>query len=456
MKITLFTFFYIVFAAYLYGSTLEVGTGKQFKKIGEAIQAAKNGDHIRVHAGIYQERITLEKSLVLIGEPGAVIDGMGQESVIVIKAGSSEIRNLTIRNTGESQVSENSGIMVLHASNCVIAENQLEDVLFGIFVLSSPGIKLFSNHIQGKDLIPPRRGDGIRIYDSPDATIEQNIVEQSRDLAIWQSNHVVVRKNIVRTSRYGLHYMYCDDSLFEDNRFEDNQVGSAIMYSRRMTLRRNAFTGSRGVGGVGFFVKVGDDIIAENNRMTDNARGIFLEEAPQAFGAQCIIRKNLVAANDVGVSMQPSVERAVFTENAFVANRIQVEVLGGVIKPKDFSLAQKGNYWSDYIGFDENADGIGDTPYQIEQFFETLAQQWPELGLLRMGPASEALEMASRAFPLGRPRVVAIDHHPLLNPSEIDGMSKQKHMSAKLWLPGLMLVAGCWFTLNKVLKPISE
>jgi nitrous oxidase accessory protein len=246
--------------------------------------------------------------------------------------------------------------------------------------------------------------------------------------------------------------MYCDDSLFEHNVFEDNQVGSAIMYSRRLILQHNQFSGSRGVGGVGLFIKVGDDVLAESNRITDNARGIFLEEAPQSIHSTCIIRKNLVAANDVGVSLQPSLERAQFTENVFAANRIQVEVMGGVIKPKDFSLAGKGNYWSDYIGFDENNDGMGDTPYQIEQFFESLAGRWPEMGLLRMGPASEALEMAARAFPVGRPRTVAIDKHPLLSPVEIDGARQASSPNIGLWLPGLVITAGCWITLNKVRK----
>ncbi|MCI0416326.1 nitrous oxide reductase family maturation protein NosD [bacterium] len=450
MMIKLLPLLFLLIGARVHASVLEVDSDAVYKTISDAVQAANSGDQIHVRSGIYREQITLNKSLVLKGEPGAVIEGMGKGSVIVVKQGPSEIRGFTVRGSGGSLVSEDSGIKIQKARNCVVENNLIEDVLFGIFVLSARGARIHGNHVIGKELIPPRRGDGIRIYDSPQTTIEQNIVERSRDLAIWQSNHVTVRKNIVRTSRYGLHYMYCDDSLFEDNTFEDNQVGSAIMYSRRMTLRGNRFTGSRGVGGVGFFIKVGDDILAENNRISDNARGIFLEEVPQAVNGTCIIRNNLVAGNDVGISLQPSIERAVFIENAFVANRVQVEIMGGVIKPKIFSLGEKGNYWSDYVGFDENGDGLGDTPYQIEQFFESLAVRWPELGLLRMGPASEALEMAARTFPLGRPRTVAIDKRPLLRPSEISGIAAVNSASAGLWFPGLLLTACCWITINKI------
>jgi nitrous oxidase accessory protein len=440
----------LLFCFDLESAVLQVGTKGDYRTIGDAIRAANAGDRIHVSPGIYRERIAIDKPLDLIGQPGSVIDGGGSGTVILVQKGPCEIRGLQVRGSGESLVSEDSGIKVQRANNCKIANNHIEDVLFGISVLSASDSFIQSNHINGKDLIAPRRGDGIRIYDSPRTKVEGNVIERSRDLAIWQSNDVTVRKNIVRTSRYGLHYMYCDNSLFEDNVFEDNQVGSAIMYSRRMTLRKNRFTGSRGVGGVGFFVKVGDDILAEHNQITDNARGIFLEDAPQAVNATCIIRNNLVAANDVGISLQPAMERTVFTENAFVSNRMQVEVMGGVVRPKNFSLAAIGNYWSDYVGFDENRDGIGDSPYQVEQFFETMAQRWPELGLLRMGPASEALEMAARAFPLGRPRLVAMDQHPLMRPAAIHGAQESSSPNTSLWLTGIVLLGSCWVAVKKV------
>ena len=40
-----------------------------------------------------------------------------------------------------------------------------------------------------------------------------------------------------------------------------------------------------------------------------------------------------------------------------VNNTRQVEVFG--------RNTWDGNYWSDYVGVDNNNDGIGDTPYQI-------------------------------------------------------------------------------------------
>ena len=106
-----------------------------------------------------------------------------------------------------------------------------------------------------------------------------------------------------------------------------------------------------------------------------------------------------------------------FTENAIVANQVQVEVLGTRLEDQNvWSLGGKGNYWSDYVGFDADGDGIGDVPYRLEQFFEVLADRWPAVGLLRMGPAAQALELAARAFPVVQPSPSVVDEHPLVRP----------------------------------------
>jgi len=372
-------------------ATLEVGAGRTHRTVASALAVARAGDEIVVGAGVYHEHVRLDRALTLRGEPGAVIDGGGTGTVVEVDKGPCAVTGLTIRNSGDSLLAEDAGIKLTGAAGCRIAGNRLDDVFWGILAISSPDLVVADNRVRGKDLPMPRRGDGIRLYNSNHAVVEGNVLERSRDLAIWQSNDVVGRKNRVHHSRYGLHYMYCDDSLFEDNVFADNQVGAAIMYSRRLTLRRNTFARSRGPSAVGVLFKVGDDILVEQNLILDNTTGFFLEETPSGLQASCTIRANVVAGCDVGVSLQPSVTRAVFTENAFIATRTQAEVTGRTASGKAgnfWSKDGRGNYWSDYVGFDADGDGIGDTPYRAEHFFEDLTGRWPAVGLLRMGPAN--------------------------------------------------------------------
>ncbi len=398
-------------------ATLEVGPHGAYRTVGAAIAAAAPGDEVVVKSGTYRERVRIDRPVVLRGEGAAIVDAGGRGTVITVQAGGTTVRGLTLRGSGTSLVGEDAGIRVVDAPGCTVAENRIEDVLFGVLVIGSAGTRIDDNHVTGKPLPIPRRGDGIRLFDSSHSTVSGNLVEDCRDLSVWESNDVAARHNVVRRGRYGLHYMYCDDNLFEDNVFEDNQVGGAIMYSRRLTLRRNRFVRSRGPSAHGLLIKVADDLLVENNWFVDNTRGIFVEESPSSLLASCTMRRNVVGGNDVGVSMQPSTDRIVFSENAFVANRVQVEVRGSFAGARNqWSAGGRGNYWSDYVGFDADRDGVGDSPYRVEQFLESLSDRWPEVGLLRMGPAAEALELGARAFPIMQPRATAADPHPLIEP----------------------------------------
>lgn len=403
-------------------ATLEVGQEQRYATIAAAVTAAAPGDEILVRAGRYREHVTIGKPLVLRGEPGAVIDGGGRGTVVYVTQGPSAVRGLTIQGSGDSFLAEDAGIKLEHASDCAVEDNRIEDALFGVLVRTSPRARIAGNQVIGKDLPLPRRGDGIRLQDAPGSVVDGNTIRDSRDLAIWQSDRCAVRNNRVSGGRYGLHYMYCDDNVFEDNVFADNHTGGAIMYSRRLTLRRNRFTGSRGPSAHGLLIKVADDVVAEENWFTDNTIGVFLEDSPSSLRASCTIRNNVIGGNETGIGLQPSVTRVRFYGNAFLANRVQVDVYGRTRNSgNEWSHAGRGNYWSDYVGFDADGDGTGDTAYHVEQFFENLAERWPGASLLRMGPAAEALEMAARAFPIVQPETLVTDEHPLLAPPEALG-----------------------------------
>ena len=105
--------------------------------------------------------------------------------------------------------------------------------------------------IGAKELEVPARGDSIRVWYSANTEVIGNRVDQGRDVVLWYNNGAVIRDNVITNGRYGLHFMYCDDNLVEDNWIEGNSVGAFLMYSRRLTLRRNVFASNRGPSGYG-------------------------------------------------------------------------------------------------------------------------------------------------------------------------------------------------------------
>ena len=88
----------------------------------------------------------------------------------------------------------------------------------------------------------------------------------------------------------------------------------------------------------------------------------------------------------------------------------------GELVENDWAAGGRGNYWSDYAGYDANRDGIGDLPYAARSLYENLMDTHPELRLFQLGPASDALDLAAKAFPIFQPQPKMADPNPLVEP----------------------------------------
>lgn len=397
-------------------TTYIVSPAGSLDSISKAIELAKEGDTIEVKGGLYKERIVIDKPHIkLIGLNKPVIDGGGEGTVVFIKAPGCTFKGFLVRGSGESLNAEDGGINLDSASNSVIEDNRLEDLLFGIYLRNSPKSLIRSNVIVGKDLPIPDRGDGIHLWYSSETKVENNLVTQTRDLAIWFSNKTLIKNNRVEKGRYGLHYMKSDDNTFEDNVFTDNSVGGFLMYSRGIKFYHNIFAHNQGLGsGYGIGFKDVDDVVAEENLIIDNRIGIYLDNSPSLIDSWNAIKKNVIAFNDVGASLMPSIERNAFSGNSFIENTEQIEVRGGgTLSGNKWFEDKKGNYWSDYVGYDENKDGIGDIPYLAESLFESFIDRYPNLKVFIFSPVSQAIEFASQAFPVMKPEPKVTDNYPL-------------------------------------------
>lgn len=413
--IIFFTFIQITFLEFSYSATLYV-TSKD--SISKTINLANDGDTIIVENGLYKEQIIVDKKVLLLGNSYPVIDGQGRENIIKITAPGSLIRGFKIVNSGSSLSMEHSAIEVDSAPNTIIDNNHISDVLFGIYLKNSPGSIIKNNLIEGKNLKLPNRGDGIRLWYSSNSKVLNNKVYNSRDLVIWWSNNTLIKNNEVRNGRYGLHYMYSNNNVFEDNLFVGNSVGGFLMYSNNIKFFRNVFALNQGIAsgyGVGF--KDLDDVVAKENFFINNRIGLYLDNSPHLYNSWNNIENNVLAYNDIGSSLMPSIERNIFINNSFIENSEQVEVRGGgTLDNNKWYQEGSGNYWSDYAGYDKNKDGIGDIPYVYESLFEQLIDKYPNLRLFINSPASKAIELASEAIPLIKPDPKLTDKFPLTRP----------------------------------------
>lgn len=390
---------------------ITVGAGQDCPTISSALEQASPGDVIRVFAGVYEENVVISQSVVLEGVGRPVIRGDRTSSVVTVQADRVTVRGFRIERSGLDPRKDHSGILLRRARSCRIENNELVDILFGIYLLQAPGALIQGNRITGRgDLDYGQRGNGIHLWNSHQVHIVNNEISACRDgLYFEYSNDTVVEGNHVWGLRYGLHYMFCDRNTFSHNIFEQNVAGAAIMYSQGIRLVRNSFVRNRGFSSYGILFQACRRCRAEENFILDNAVGISMEDLGDSE-----FSRNTIAGNDVAIQMFSSARNNRFWRNNFLLNLSPMVLIGGPTNTQ-WCVAGAGNYWSEYKGYDLDLDGVGDVPFRIQNLYEHLEGAFPRLRLFFGSPAAQAMAVAEQAFPiLSRPG--ELDPCPLMRP----------------------------------------
>lgn len=398
------------------GAPRTIAAPTQIGVIGRRVEAAEPGATLVIEPGVYHEHLRLTKPLTLRAGGKVVIDGGGSGDIVEITAPDVTLQGFTVRNTGIDLDKENAAIRVL-APRAVIKDNVVEDVLFGIDLREAPDSIVSSNRIGGKNLDIARRGDGLRLWRSDRTIVEDNVIHDGRDAILWYSKGVVVRRNTGHDSRYGLHLMFSDDVTITDNEFKRNSVGIYLMYSTGVEIAGNRLIQNRGPSGYGLGLKETDRFVVRGNLMVGNRSGIYIDGSPLAPDVPGEFTANTVAGNDVGITFLPSARGNLIYENNFIDNFNQVAVAGrGNLDANQFWKGDAGNFWSDYTGYDQNHDGVGDFVHESATLFEDLMSREPSLRLFLFSPAQQAVEFVGRAVPAVRPEPKFTDEVPLMRP----------------------------------------
>ena len=417
MKIRGLTILFVILLAGMSAARAEVltvGQNGRFLSIASALAAARSGDSVRVENGIYTENLVLDRSVVLegIGEP--VIRGTGAGSIVTVTADGCVIRGFRFEKSGGDLQAEDAGILLKSSGNTV-EDNELTDVLFGIYLYHSSGNAIRRNKVTGRtELESGERGAGLHLWNSPANLLEDNEISAARDgIYIQSSPNNTIRRNRVSNLRYGLHFMNSDDNRFDDNVFFDNIAGAAIMYSQRIELRRNAFVHNRGFSSFGILYQDCRECVAEENLILNNATGVFLEGLKNS-----VFRRNTIAENDVAIRIFGSSQQNAFEQNNFIGNLSPLQLVGGNSATRWQSESGGGNYWSDYDGYDLDGDGLGDVPHRIQNIFEHLEGNFPRLRVYLDSPAAQSVVAAEKSFPILKGSR-EFDRKPLMRPVEI-------------------------------------
>jgi len=384
--------------------TIEVCNTCTISTLKDAISQAKDFDTIIVKKGTYKEyNIVIDKPLTIIGKNYPIIDGELKGEIITIISDSVTVDGLFIINVGTSYTEDYAAIRVKKSKNFVIQNLVLEKLFFGIYLEKSSYGKVFHNKIIGEAVQEYNSGNGIQLWHSNHIEIEHNYVEHVRDgIYLEFSDDCIIKNNVsAQNLRYGLHFMFSNNDVYQDNTFENNGAGVAVMFSKKIKMINNIFKENWGTASYGMLLKEINDAEIIGNTFEENTIGINIE------GTNRIIYKNNNFINNGwAIKVRGACYANSYIENNFLYNSFDISYNSKV----NDNIFDK-NYWSNYTGYDLNKDGIGDVPYRPVKLFSYIVNRTPETIILLRSLFIDLIDFSEKVSPVFTPDDL-LDNNP--------------------------------------------
>ena len=228
-----------------------------------------------------------------------------------------------------------TGLHLLNTNNTIIFGNNITaNKRYGIELSLSSNNTLFGNNVTANN------ADGIYLSGSFNNTLSGNKIANNYAgmHLIGSSNNSIIGNAMPANGADGINLEYSSNSnsIFGNN-VSNSRFGILLEYSCNY------------------------NIVSENNATSNNWYGIGLYSSSN----NNTVSKNIMIANgDACLALSESSENKIYHNN-FISNADQVQISPGYANVWDDGYPSGGNYWSDYTGIDANSDGIGDSPYII-------------------------------------------------------------------------------------------
>ncbi len=408
MKKIIFISALIVLANNLFAKTIHIGKQQTYKTIQEGLMAATNGDTVLVDAGHYHEKnIIISTSVFLLGINYPVLDGDHKYEIISIKANGVVVDGFKIIHSGISSIEDFAGIKIYNSRDVVIRNNILEDTFFGIYSQYGTNCTIEKNSITSYAKEEQQSGNGIHCWKSDSMRIIANTITGHRDGIYFEfvTNSIIWRNSSFKNMRYGLHFMFSNNDAYITNIFRNNGAGVAVMFSHHVKMIRNYFEENWGDGAYGLLLKEISDGYIDNNYFLKNTTGIFMEGA-----SRIQMEKNVFESNGWAMKIQASCMDVTVTNNNFKGNTFDVGTNGSLVL-NTFN----NNYWDKYEGYDLNKDKLGDIPYRPVSMYAMIIEQNPPAMILFRSLMTSLLDKTEKILPTLTPENLK-DEHPLMKP----------------------------------------
>ncbi|WP_457748237.1 nitrous oxide reductase family maturation protein NosD [Sulfurimonas sp.] len=380
----------------------------------EAIDKAPSGSTLKLPTGVYKGNVIINKPLAIIGQgENVVIDGQNFGTVITITSSYVTLKNLKIINSGDRHEKLDAAISVVKSTQSEISHCVIKDCLFGIDLQMVTNSIVSDNNISSKNLELGLRGDGLRLWYSNDNIVRHNSLIKSRDMVVWYSHGNTIIDNYGKYNRYSLHFMYAGKNLIKNNVYELNSVGIFFMYSQDSVAIGNIIKSSQGATGMGIGLKDVSNFTIKDNTVIYCAQGLYIDRSPFEPDTHNWIENNKILYNAEAMHFHSLSENNIIKNNIVAGNIEDIvnDSRGSKTNENEIAL----NYWDNYEGFDNNHDGIGDTPHKVYQYADQLWMYDSDVKFFYGSPVISLLNFLAKLAPFTKPLFLMQDTQPRVN-----------------------------------------
>ena len=292
------------------------------------------------------------------------------------------IKNCTLSYPGGSPGSPTAALKLENVSNGRIENNTCRYSYYGIFLNNSVNINVTENDAcycsfreiyllnSNNSIISSNSirhlgasSSGVYFYNSNDNQIINNyITDCNQGVYTLSSKNIYIYNNTLVNSNFNGIYMDNghDSEIVNNNISKNEQYGIQVSNSDDMTIIGNEISYNGQDGDYdGIYMNMCDKNVFTSNIISYNTRkGMRI-----LYCNDNDINGNTISLNeDCGIDINDFSYNNTIYNNYFIDNSINARDNGTNNK---WDYNGRGNYWSDYQGFDKNDDGIGDTPYNI-------------------------------------------------------------------------------------------
>jgi parallel beta-helix repeat protein len=172
----------------------------------------------------------------------------------------------------------------------------------------------------------------------------------------WQESHIYDNKII--SNSFGILFVRMRSHVVYVNNISNNKVGVLLHDSDGNTFRYNNVTYNDFVG-FNITSSSTNNLLENNNITANNKTGLLITGGSND---NIIIRNNVTENLEIGLGIIGASGNRIHHNN-FI-NNIQ-NAYDSTNALNEWDDGAEGNYWSDYLGTDDNGDGFGEDPYVI-------------------------------------------------------------------------------------------